>query len=400
VGTWMQIMAQQVLIYRLTGSALALGIISVIGLVPTLPLSLWGGSISDRVDRRVVIICTQSTMLVQALLLAGLTWSGHIQVWHVYLLSLFLAGANAIDLPSRQAFTVDMVTDKEDLANAIGLNSAMFNGARALGPSLAGITIAVTGEGTAFFLNGVTFLAVIISLVLMRDLPRNPRSKIRVNTMEHMISGFRFASKQSLIAILISLVGVSAFLSMPYNTLLPVFAENILFDSAQPVVNAICNGPHHLLQCQSPEALPLGILMTAVGIGAVVGALYVASITGQRRGVLLTLGNMGFPIFLVVVSVSTSFLLTAVMLLLIGFSFVLQNALANTLIQLATPDEMRGRVMGLYTMTFSIMMQLGGLQAGVVADLLSARFSLCVGAVISLLFGIYVAIRHPTIRQM
>jgi MFS family permease len=400
IGTWMQNMAQQVLIYRLTGSAVALGIISVIGLIPVLPLSLWGGSISDRFNRRTVILWMQIAMLVQAFLLAILSWSGKIQVWHVYVLSLFLAAATAIDLPARQAFTVDMISGKEDLTNAIGLNSAMFNGARALGPSLAGVTIAITGEGMAFFLNGLTFIAVIISLLMMRNLPQYPKPTATINTLQHMIGGFRFASKNTVIAVLISLVGVSAFLSMPYSTLLPVFAEDILKNSASPVVNAICSGPHHLIQCKSPEALPLGILMTAVGVGAVIGALYVASLTGQRRGVLLTLGNLCFPLFLFVMAVSSSFLLTAVMLLLIGFSFVLQNALANTLIQLLAPDEMRGRVMGVYTMMFQVMMRLGGLQAGVVADWVSARFSLGIGAVISIVFGIYVAIRYPTVRRM
>lgn len=393
-------MAQQVLIYRLTGSAVALGLISVIGLIPTLPLSLWGGSISDRFNRRIVILSTQSTMLVQAIILAVLAWTGKIQVWHIYILSLFLAGASAIDIPARQAFTVDMISGKDDLTNAIGLNSALFNGARALGPSLAGITIAITGEGMAFFLNGLTFIAVIISLLLMRNLPQYPKSQLGVDTLEHIVGGFRFASKNQVIAVLISVVGVSAFLSTPYSTLLPVFAVNILKDSANPVVNAICNSPHHLLQCKSPDALPLGILMTAVGIGAVVGALYVASITSQRRGILLTLGNLGFPFFLFVMAISSSFLLTSIMLLLIGFSFVLQNALANTLIQLITPDEMRGRVMGVYSMMFQVMMRLGGLQAGVVADWVSAQFSLGIGAVISLVFGIYVAVRYPAVRRM
>lgn len=393
-------MAQQVQIYRLTNSAVALGVISVIGLIPTLPLSLWGGSISDRFNKRNVIIIAQISMLLQAFICAFLTWSGKIQVWHVYVLSLFLAAASAIDMPARQAFTVDMISGKEDLSNAIGLNSAMFNGARALGPSLAGLTIAVTGEGMAFFLNGLSFVAVIISLLMMRNLPQSNNPRQGGDGLGHMISGLKFSAKNQIIAVLISMVAVSAFLSMPYNTLLPVFGENILLKSAYPMINTICNGPHHLIHCQSPDALPLGILMTAVGVGAVIGALYVASLTGERRGILLTVGNLAFPFFLIVMAVSSSFLLTAVMLMLIGVSFVLQNALANTLIQLITPDEMRGRVMGVYTMMFQVMMRLGGLQAGVVADWVSARFSLGIGAVASLIFGIYVAFRYPNVRKM
>src|SRR5512137_551725 len=190
VGTWMQTMAQQVLVYRLTGSAASLGIISFIGLIPLIPLSLWGGSIIDRFPRRMIILLTQVVMLVQAMLLAFLTWSGTVQIWHVYLLAFILGAANAVDLPARQAFTVDMVGGKEDLTSAIGLNSAMFNGARAVGPALAGVLVATTGEANAFFLNGLSFVAVIISLLMMRGLPaphKNPDSE--VSQIQHMVGG-------------------------------------------------------------------------------------------------------------------------------------------------------------------------------------------------------------------
>ena len=400
IGTWMQNMAQQVLVYRLTGSAASLGIISVIGLIPVLPLSVWGGSISDRFNKRNVILWMQVVMLVQAFILSYLTWTGKVQVWHVYLLSLLLAGANAIDMPARQAFTIDLIAGKEDLTNAIGLNSAMFNGARALGPSLAGITVAATGEGPAFLLNGLSFIAVIISLLMMRNLPQSSKTGQDVYGFEHMVEGFRFTARNQSVAVLISLVAVSAFLSMPYNTLMPVFAANILKDSGRPIVNAVCYGSHPLLHCETPEALLLGILMTAVGVGAVVGALFVASLTNQRRGVLLTMGNIAFPIFLFIVAVSRSFFISTIMLLFIGFSFVLQNALANTMLQLVTPDEVRGRVMGVYTMVFQSTMRLGGLQAGFVADWVSAQFSLGIGAVISIVYGVFIAVRYPAIRRM
>lgn len=400
IGTWMQNMAQQVLIYRLTGSAAALGVISVIGLIPMLPLSLWGGSISDRLNKRYVILWMQVIMLVQAFLLAFLTWTDRVQVWHVYVLSLLLAGANAIDMPARQAFTVELVEGKEDLTNAIGLNSAMFNGARALGPSLAGLTVAATGEGPAFLLNGLSFVAVIISLLMMRNLPHNTNNKKTIYGYAHMVEGFRFTARNQSIGVLISLVAVSAFLSMPYNTLMPVFAANILRESGGPIVNTVCYGDHPILQCESPEALLLGILMTAVGVGAVVGALFIASMTTQQRGKLLTLGNLAFPLFLLIVAISRSFLISTIMLLLIGFSFVLQNALVNTLLQLGTPDEVRGRVMGVYSMVFQSTMRLGGLQAGMVADWVSAPFSVGIGAIASLFYGIYVAIHYPKVRRM
>jgi MFS family permease len=399
-GSWMQTMAQQVLVYRLTGSAAALGVVSFIGLIPVIPLSLWGGSISDRVSRRTIILLAQAGMLVQALILAGLTWSGAVQVWHVYVMSFFLGALQAIDLPARQAFTYDLVGGKDDLANAIGLNSAMFNGARAIGPAMAGLVVATTGEGWAFFINGMTFVAVIIGLLLMRNLPA-ATGKLRgqVNTLQHLRQGFAFVRANRTMLVLISLVGVSAFLSMPYNTLMPVYADDILASSAQPVVTALCGGDQPLLRCVSPEALPLGILLTMIGIGALLGALYVASLPADAHyGRLLTLGNLAFPLLLLVMAFSRSFILTAAVLLLIGVSFVLQNALANTLMQFNTPDELRGRVMSLYTMVFQVMMRMGSLQAGYSADWVGAPLALGIGAGVSLAYGVFVAIRYPDLR--
>ena len=187
-------------------------------------------------------------------------------------------------MPARQAFTVDMVEGKEDLTNAIALNSAMFNGARALGPALAGLAVAVTGEGLAFFLNGLSFVAVIVCLLMMRNLPQSSRPRQDAALTSHMTEGVRFVLKQQAILVLISLIAVSAFLSMPYNTLMPVFADNVLGQSAQPVVTLLCGGAHPLMRCQAPEALPLGILLTAVGIGAVAGALLVASLPERMPG--------------------------------------------------------------------------------------------------------------------
>ena len=402
IGTWMQTMAQQVLVYRLTGSAASLGIISFIGLIPLIPLSLWGGSITDRFPKRTILLITQSVMLVQAFLLAVLTWSGTVQIWHVYVLAFVLGAAIAVDLPARQAFTVDMVEGKEDLTSAIGMNSAMFNGARAIGPALAGILVATTGEANAFFLNGLTFIAVIISLLLMRGLPK-PKSHIERDTspLKHMVGGLQFILHRQTILILVSLIAVSAFLSMPYNTLLPVFASEVLKRSALPVVAALCNTNGFFMGCQAPEALPLGLLYSMIGIGAVIGALVVASLpTNARRGRLLTIGNLAFPLFLLLFAFSSNFFLSLILTLFIGFSFVWQNALANTLLQFVTPDELRGRVMGVYSMTFQAMFRLGGLQAGFMADWLGAPIAVGIGAAISLLYGLFVAFHYPKVRQL
>lgn len=401
IGTWMQTVAQQVLIYRLTGSALALGTVNLIGLIPVIPLSLWSGSLSDRFPKRAVILTCQYIMLAQALLMAVLIWTDTIRVWHIYILALILAAANAVDLPARQAFTVDLVEGKADLTNAIGLNSAMFNTARALGPALAGILVAATGEGTAFFINGLTFVSVIVCLFMMRNLPGPQPGQMRVNTSAHLMEGLKYTLKQRVILILTSLVGVSAFLSMPYNTLMPVFATDVLGESAAPVIRAICSGADGVSRCTTPEALPQGLLLAAMGAGATLGALLVASLSDHApRGRLLTLGNLGFPIVLLFFALSRSFTLSMILMVLVGINFVWQNALANTLLQLSVPDNMRGRVMSIYTLTFQVMMRAGGFQAGLVADWMGAPFSIGIGAAISLLYGAGVAIFYPKIRRL
>jgi MFS family permease len=402
IGTWMQTMAQQILVYRLTGSVVALGMINFLPLIPLVPLALWGGSLSDRVSRRSIVLVTQVISLVQAVILAALTWTGAVQVWHVYALTLLLGAVNAIDMPARQALTVDLVDGKEDLTNAIGLNSAIFNGARALGPALAGVAVATTGEAMAFLLNALSFLAVIISLLFMRNMPKKPMVEVqKAKVGGHMMEGVRYALKQQSVLVLISLVAVSAFLSMPYSTLMPVFASDVLNQSAAPVVDFLCEGQYPLLRCQAPEALTLGILMTAVGIGAVTGALLVASLpNGARRGRMLTIGNLTFPIFLLIFASSRSFALSLIALLGVGVCFVWQNALANTLLQIITPDHMRGRVMSLYSLMVQGMMRAGGMQASLVAGWLTAPISIGLGAALSLAYGLFVALRFPKVRDL
>src|SRR5574340_738640 len=401
IGTWMQTMAQQVLGYRLTGSATSLGMVNFRALIPLIPLSFISGSLADRVSKRKVLLISQTIMTVQALLLAYLTLTDRVQIWHVYVLSFVLGAATAIDLPARQAFTVDMVNGKEDLANAIGLNSAMFNMARALGPALAGIVVAATGEGNAFLLNALSFLAVIISLLMMRNLPQSSRPLAKGDgQLSHIKEGYKFVISNRVIAVLISLVAVSAFLSMPYNTLMPVFADDILGKSAVPIVNAICNPQTGIMTCKTPEALPLGILLSSIGLGAVVSALLVATISEKsHKGLLLTIGNLAFPLTLLLFSGSKSFMVSVIVMFFTGISFVLQNVLANTMLQIASPDALRGRVMSFYTMSFQAMMRLGGLQAGLVADWLSAPLSVGIGAGISLVYGLFVAIRYPEVRK-
>ncbi len=401
IGTWMQTIAQQWLVYRLTGSATMLGTISLLGVVPLLPMSLWAGSLADRFPKRSIILWSQTVLMALAFLLAALTRTGTVQVWHVMVLAVATAAANAVDIPARQAFIVEMVEGKEDLSNAIGLNSTIFNAARAIGPAVAGIAVATTGEAGAFLANGITFLAVIAGLLMMR-LPPRPRTVQSTRLGSHLSEAARYVGREQIVLVLISLVAVSAFLSMPYSTLMPVFADKVLSQSARPLLDALCGWAGALgVSCRSPDALTYGLLMAATGAGAVLGALVVTALPARvRRGRWLTLGNLSFPALVVLVALSRSFALTLFLLLGVGFSFVVQNALTNTLIQLAVPDSLRGRVMSFYSLTFQVMMRLGGMQAGVFGDALGAPLTVGLGALLCLLYGLYVAWRVPGVRRL
>lgn len=402
IGTWMQTMAQQILIYRLTGSAAALGIANLMTVLPLVPLALWGGSLSDRVPKRRLILITQTAMLIQALILGILAWTGIVQVWHVYVMCFLLGAAKAIDIPPRQAFVVDLVEGKDDLMNAISLNSAIMNGGRLLGPALAGLAIATMGEAMAFFLNALSFVAVIIALLSMGDLPPSSNEMMASpGLIAHTIEGVRYVLKERPMLVLLSMIGVSAFLSMPYNTLMPIFANDVLKESAAPIITFLCGGDQPLMRCQAPEALPLGILLTAVGLGAIVGSVIVASLPERvQRGKILIIGNLTFPLFLLTFAASRSMALSTIVIVLVGISFVLQNVVAITLLQISSPDGLRGRVLGLYSVIFQGMLNIGGLQAGIVADWVGAPMSVGIGAAVSLLFGLWVAIRYPKVREL
>lgn len=395
-------MAQQVLVYRLTGSASALGIVNFMAIIPLVPLALWGGSLSDRVSKRKVIVITQALMLAQALTLTVLTWTETVEIWHVYLMSFLLGAFKSVDSPARHSFVIEMVEGKEDLTSAIGLNSAIHNGAQTLGPALAGVAVATMGEPIAFLLNGLSFVAVIISLLMMKDLPNeNVMPKQNTKVVFHMIEGFRYIRSNKTILVLMSLVAVSSFLSKPYKTLMPVFADTVLKESAQPIIEVLCRQETPFLNCKVPEALPLGLLLSAVGFGAVVGAFFVASLPEDaKRGRMLTLGNLCFPLFILIFVSLKSMAVSLVVVFLVGMSNVFQNSMANTLIQVAAPDQLRGRVMSMYSMISRGSSRLGGLQAGFTADWIGAPFSVGIGAFVSLLYGTFIAFRYPKIRRM
>ena len=395
-------MAQQVLVYRLTGSAVSLGIVSFMVVLPLVPFALWGGSLSDRVSKRSIILVTQSLMMLQAILLGLLTWTGTVQIWQVYGMAFLLGALKAVDMPARQAFVIEMVEGREDLTSAIGLNSAIHNSAKTLGPALAGVSVAIMGEAVAFLLNGLSFFAVIISLLMMRDLPHlAQKDNGKTHVIGHTVEGIRYVAGQQTILILMSLVAISSFLSRPYQTLMPVFSENMLKESSRGLVTVLCRENFIVMKCKAPAAIPLGLLFSAVGLGAVMGAFLVASLPENApRGRMLTIGNIAFPLFLLFFVRSDSLWFSTVIMLFVGMSHVFQNSMANTLLQMTSPDALRGRVMSLYSLVSQGMTHIGGLQAGLVADWLGAPISIGVGALFSLLYGLFVAFRYPQVRNL
>jgi MFS family permease len=362
VGTWMQTLGQAWLVYRITGSSLLLGTVGFASQFPVFVLATVGGIVADRISRQRIVIATQTASMILAFVLAALTYSGHIKVWHIVVLASLLGTVNAFDIPARQAFLVEMV-GKEDLVNAIGLNSSMFNAARVVGPAVAGILVAWKGEAWCFFANALSYLAVIAGLLLMKLENRQARQRT-ASALEDVFEGYRYARNTMPILALLLMLGLVSAVGMPYAVLMPIFADKILHGGARG----------------------LGILMSAAGLGALMGALTLAMRKGVKGLSRLVAGAaMGFGVSLILFSFSRSFWLSVVLLVPAGYSVMLQTACSNTLIQTLVPDELRGRMMGFYSMMFMGMAPLGALGAGVAADVMGAPNTVAVGGVVCLL---------------
>ena len=374
IGTWMQNVAQSWLVYRLTGSALLLGSVGFAGQIPVFLFAPLGGIVADRTNRHRVVIATQAASMLLAFILAALTLFHKVQVWHVFILAALLGVVNAFDIPGRQSFLVDMV-GKEDLMNAIALNSSMFNGARVIGPAIAGILVAKIGEGWCFFANGISFLAVIIGLLMMRV-----HSSARASTaspFEHMMEGFRFVNQTGPIRALLLLLGLVSLVGMPYVVLMPIFADQILHGGARA----------------------LGILMGATGVGALLGALTLAFREGVKGlGRWVAWCGAGFGASLVVFAMSHNFWLSVFLLLPVGYCMMLQMACSNTLIQVMVPDALRGRVMAVYSMMFMGMAPIGALLGGAAADRMGAPLTVAIGGVACLAGAGWFGSHLPKIR--
>jgi MFS family permease len=362
IGTWMQNLAQPWLVYRLTGSMVLLGGISFSSQIPIFLLSSVGGIVADRYSRHRVVIATQTLSMLLALILAALTLTHRVHIWQIFVLSALLGAVNAFDIPARQAFIVEMVA-RADMMNAIALNSSMFNASRVVGPAIAGILVAAIGEGWCFFANGISYIAVIVGLLLMRVEAR-PREAHRASPLANVIEGFRFVLRNRAIHALLILLGVASLTGMPFQVLMPVFADRIVHGG--------------------PKAL--GWLTGCAGMGALAAALLLASRqTLKGLSVWVATSATAFGIGLIIFSTSRSFLFSAAILVPVGFALMLQMGSTNTLIQSMIPDELRGRVMGVYSMVMMGMAPFGGLLAGLVADRIGAPLTVTIGGAVCLI---------------
>jgi MFS family permease len=389
VGTWMQTVAQSWLVYRLTGSGLKLGAVGFASQIPVFLFAPIGGIIADRSDRRKTVIATQTASMWLAFILAALTLSGKIQVWHVFVLAALLGVVNAVDIPTRQSFLVDMV-GKEDLMNAIALNSSMFNGARVIGPAVAGILVAKLGEGWCFFANGASYIAVIVGLLLMK-VNAAPRVSAHTSPLEHIMEGFRFVRHTAPIRALLLLLALVSVTGMPYVVLMPIFAARILHSGGQELAALI--GSNDL------GAVRLGILMGATGVGALLGALTLAMRSGVKGlGRWVTVCCAGFGLSLMLFASSRYFWVSVALLLPVGYFIMLQMACSNTLIQVMVPDTLRGRVMAVYSMMFMGMAPLGALLGGALADRLGAPLTVAIGGLAAIAGAWWFGVQLPKIR--
>jgi MFS family permease len=379
VGTWMQFIARGWLVLELTHSPFWLGMVGFANAFPVLLLSLWGGVIADRFPKRTLIILTQAISMVMAFVLAALVFTRTIEVWHVIAVSLVLGTVFAFDAPARQSYTVELV-GKGDLMNAVALNSAIFNGARVLGPAIGAGVLAWQGAGMAFLLNGLSYLAVLYGLLRI-DVRDAPRTQGNQRSSGQILEGLRYVRHHSTIGVLMLLIATVSIFAFPYATLMPIFADDILHVGQQGY----------------------GMLMTLSGIGSLIGALSLTVQSGRasvQRGRIILLGAIGLPLFLGTFALSHNYLVSLAMLMGVGWTMISINATTNTIIQTEVPDELRGRVNGVFAFLFIGVAPLGNLQAGIIADHFGADAAVFIGAVITGLVVLVVLLRKRQVFGM
>lgn len=377
IGTWMTRVATGWLVYRLTGSAFLLGLVSFASQIPILFLGPFAGVWVDRLNRHRVLVITQILSMLESFALAWLALGRVINVQEIVFLNLFQGAVNAFDMPARQALVIEMVEDPEDLGNAIALNSSLVNAARLIGPSLAGMIIAVVGEGYCFLIDGFSYLAVIASLLAMVVIAKVSQHQ-HPSVLSELREGWNYVRGSPPIRSILLLLTLISLVGMPYTTLMPIFAAQILHGGAHT----------------------LGFLMGAIGVGAMIGALRLAareSVLGLGR--VLPMTAAGFGAGLVAFSASHQLWLSLLLLVATGFCFMQQMAASNTILQTIAEDDKRGRVMSFYSMAFQGVAPFGSLAAGIAASRIGAPYTLMIGGTLCVGGAGLFALQHPTLRQ-
>ena len=377
IGTWMQQMALSWLVYRLTNSAYMLGVIGFVTMAPSILLTPIAGMVADRTNRHRLVIITQILALIQAGLLAAITLNGHPQIWQLLVLGAFMGIISAFDLPTRQTFLIDMLDSKEEMGNAIAMGSSIMTVTRLIGPALAGVCIAVVGEGMCFLANAVSYVPVIVALCFVkahqRPVPPSPLSPFG-----QIKEGFSYAFGFRPLRALILMMALISLFAMPFTVLMPAFAKDVFHGNAST----------------------LGILTTASGVGSLIGAIFLAT----RKGVLglgkwIAISCALFGIGLVAFGLSKNIVLSSIMLSLVGFGSMVQMASSNTLVQTIVEEDKRGRVMSIFMMAFMGLAPFGSMAAGALANLIGVGTTVTISGVICLILALAFHIRLRAIRE-
>lgn len=377
VGAWMQSTAQGYLVYELTGSTAYLGVVSFAGGVPSWLFTLYGGVIADRFSRRNLMMITQGANMLLALILAALVFSGAVQPWMIVGLAFLLGTSNAFEGPVRQSFLSELV-EREDMANGIALNSSMFNLGAVIGPAVGGMAYAAVGPGWCFLLNGLSFIASLVSLALMR-IQAQPMAARTVSANAQLIEGLKFTLRQPQIRYLIFGMGMLGMFVFGTLSLLPAWARDVL----------------------AGDATTFGWLNSARGLGSLIGALLIAALSHMpMRGKLWATGNLTLPIFMFIFATTHWLPASLVMLVGVGLAVITQGSVANALVQLNVPNDLRGRVMGIFMLVFSGTIPIGALLAGVLAEILGPPTTIAAASGLLGIFAVYTWFARPDLRGM
>ncbi len=362
IGNWVNSTAEGWLVYQLTGSTALLGVVAAASTGPMLFLSTWGGWVADRHPKRRVLVIAQIVSMILSLLLAFLTWTGHIQPWQIIVIAGVGGVVMAFEMPARQAFVIEM-TSREDLPNAIALNSSMINGARIIGPAIAGVIMAKFGVALCYFIDGVSFIAVIVGLLAMR-LPKHVRQAHAGSKLDHALGGFCYVWHHPRVLTILALFAVVGIFGWSYSVLMPAFARDVLGLGEQGY----------------------GALLTASGAGALAGALCVTAAAEKFTPRAMALGGVWiFSVMIILFALNRNFYAALALLAGAGFGMMLFMATSNSALQTSVPDEMRGRVMGVWALIFGGMMPFGSLEAGVLARAVGVPATIVIGATICII---------------